>query len=118
MDNFKVDIVSEGKANLLTALNLFRFDHVVGYRIDESPNRIVFYWLKSACAVMFPFQMPMSQACDFISNWLEQADYGEYPDIDGDVKPGWRIYTDRWGQVESNHRTLFAVEPVWAMYGK
>lgn len=117
MDNFKLDVTSEGDETLKTVLALFR-KKMAGYREDTTGNRLILYWVASEKSVKLPFQMELDQAASFVSGWLKQADYGTEPDLDGDVGRGWRIYCESWGHVGGEWQAYAAIEPVWALYGK
>ena len=118
MDNFKFDMVAEGKDTLKVALSLFNppGNKVCGYSTDG--RKLVLYWSESSKAIMLPFKMTLEQAADFAYGWLEQADYGPEPDHDGDNGKGWHLYCDDWGHVDNDHYAFAAIKPVWAMYGK
>lgn len=122
-DNFKVDVTGIGDNVLNWSLEILAQDHVsvVGYRIDNTnPNtpKLIFYWAKSD--KFHPLLVPIStnKLGDTIQKWLAEQDYGNEPDIDGNSRRGFRIYTDSWGMVDGEWQTSFAVEPEWIMYGK
>jgi hypothetical protein len=121
MDNFHIDIHSEGKESFIKAFILgCREYKIIGYRIDENKG-MVLYWSESVKEkiIKLPYEMKPEQAAIFVYDWLiDHAEYGHRPDIDGDSGKGWKIYTDSWGQVNSEWQTILAVKPIWAMYGK
>ena len=116
MDNFRIDITSEGDESLKKVLGLFRYKQVAGYSIKD--NKLVLYWTKSSKATMFPFMMNLDEIAVFVLGWLRSASYGQKPDIDGDCGKGWRIYNEDWGRVDGDWEAFCAIEPVWALYGK
>lgn len=148
MDNFHIDVTSEGKAALATALSLAfgRYRSTVGYAIREAepgarhdppegfkyphlmewnrkpkPRRLVFYWSDSEKRedfVPLPFKLDAAGAADFAERWLAELDYGKQPDHDGDNGKGWRCYCEGWGHVDGQWSAFVAIAPAWAMYGK
>lgn len=121
MDNFHIDVTSEGKSSLILAMRL-AFDRgykAVGYKIGD--KGLVFYWtmgLGPKDVIKLPFTLDADGAADFASRWLEEQDYGRQPDHDGDNGKGWRVYTEAWGHVAGDSGSFVAVQPAWAMYGK
>lgn len=123
MDNFHIDITSEG--DLRSAMELafrqpvFRAE---GYLID--PDRgLIFFWggfnnHPPDGLIRLPFKLDAIGAADFAERWLAEQDYGEQPDHDGDNGRGWRLYNDEWGRVGGLTYSFIAVKPEWAMYGK
>lgn len=131
MDNFNIDVTSEGTVSLGMALSLAFSRHrtAEGFRIIEEgrtltdkwrPATLVFYWVKldKTGYHPLPFKMDAAKATEFAAAWLEQVDYGREPDHDGDNGKGWRVYTEGWGHVDSDYQAIVAVQPAWAMYGK
>lgn len=121
MDNFRVDITSEGKESLKTALGLFR-RKVTGYSIGEGSvaprKRLVLYWGPSEAATPLPVALSLEQAADLAVAWLEAADYGAKPQHEGSNGKGFRLYCEAWGQIDGDSFAFAALEPVWAIYGK
>lgn len=118
MDNFKFDMTSQGAEALKKALCLFNppSRKVIGYSTDG--KKLVLYWRESKNSTNLPFPMTLEQAADFASGWLDHADYGEEPDIDGTVRAGWRLYCEHWGIVDNDFAAFAAIQPAWALYGK
>ena len=116
MDNFKIDITSEGDTQFKTAMTFFRHSKVTGYRVDG--KRLILYWTKSDKATPMLYEMTLPQAAEFVLGWLSNQDYGREPDHDGDNGKGWRLYNEAWGHIGTEYQAFVAVEPVWAWYGK
>lgn len=139
MDNFRIDITSRG--DLTRAIDLaLRRDYPdrptkvagyaifpagpVGYDKVEKPQRIVFYWTNPGENVTGFEALPSlvtldtKGIADLIQRWLDSVEYGCQPDHDGHNSKGWRLYNEKWGHVDNCSRAIFAVTPVWAMYGK
>lgn len=118
MDNFQIDITSEGALDAAMRL-AFQSERqrAVGYRIDPEKG-IVLYQYESAVMTPFPFKMDAAGAADFVKRWLAEADYGPEPDHDGHNEKGWRLYNEAWGHVGGDYKAFVAVKPAWAMYGK
>lgn len=119
MDNFHFDMTSTGVETLKKAMTLFNPPgrKVTGYRADTEKG-LILYWSDSERATKLPFPMTLEQAADFASGWLEHAEYGSRPDIDGDSEHGWRLYTESCGHVGGEWQAFAAVKPEWALYGK
>lgn len=120
MDNFNFDMTSQGAETLKKALCLFNppGGKVTGYSVNQEKG-LIFYWAdRSANMTKLPFAMTLEQAADFAAGWLQQADYGDEPDHDGDNGKGWRLYCESWGHVAGDPYAFAAVQPAWAMYGK
>ena len=119
MDNFHIDITSD--TNLKLALQLVLDRHIPeGYKILKDKG-LVFYWAEPypiESYNKFPFKPSLEYILEFINLWLKEQNYGSQPDHDGDNDKGWRIYNESWGHVNSEWQAFFAVQPVWAMYGK
>ncbi len=132
MDNFRIDITSEGRDKLLQALNLCQHNKVVAYGVEWSPTRRGVQRLVLFHTVVTPgergldglnitptlFPLTLEQMGELAFGWLAQCDYGEEPDHDGENHKGWRLYNEAWGHVRSDWRAFVAIEPAWAMYGK
>lgn len=120
MDNFKIDVTSEGLPNLERALAIAMGGHkkVYGFNVNAKKG-LILYWLETKDATPFiaPIKDPIEVAAQ-VMNWLLQQDYGTQPDHDGDNGKGWRLYCEDWGQVGSDSRAFVAIQPSWAMYGK
>lgn len=131
MDNFRIDITSEGDVNLERAL-LIAFSRsgsgAVGYAVRDAvpgvphetkPRRLVLFWTtREADFVPLPFKLDAAAAADFARHWLAEQDYGKEPDHDGHNGRGWRIYNEAWGHVDGDYAAFVAIAPAWAMYGK
>lgn len=120
MNNFHVDVTSDG--DLAEAMKIAFHDHkhAEGYLLHPAKG-LVFFWYLSAAPdglVRFPFKMDHVGAADFARRWLGEEDYGREPDHDGDNKKGWRLYNEVWGHVGGWTGAFVAVKPAWAMYGK
>lgn len=147
MDNFHIDVTSEGDLAPVMALAFGTYRTAIGYAIRDivegvrwseeecqrhpslwrdwkthpRPRRIVFYWSKTenrADIVALPFKLDAAGAADFAKRWLHEENYGSQPDHDGDNGKGWRVYNESWGHVDGDWSAFVAVSPAWAMYGK
>lgn len=68
---------------------------------------------------MLPYAMRLEAAIEFVWHWFQTSPpFGPEPDIDGDVRVGWRVYNEAWTHVDSNSSALVGIQPIWAMYGK
>ncbi len=125
MDNFKIEIVSEGRKEFEAALRI-AFAHAPGSKATHYailPDKgMVFYWHEPESnfkAVALPSEIDVEEAVVLAWAWLtKKADYEGEPDHDGDNGKGYRIYNEDWGHVHGSHYAFVAIEPAWAMYGK
>lgn len=129
MDNFHLDITSEGRESLELALRIAFGQHnkAVAYLVDPKKG-LVFFWhadKNEKGLQTLPFKLDAIGATDFAVRWLAEAEYGPEPGHDGSNGKGWRVYNDRWGRVsypDNEHSgwsySFVAVLPCWAWYGK
>ena len=90
-----------------------------GYAIDKERNRIVLFQYDDDRSVAFPAPLGPDQCAKLVSAWLDDANYPNEPDHDGDNAKGWFCHTEGWGHVEPfGHAAFLAVEPHWIQYGK
>lgn len=121
MDNYRFSVTSEGdtsfRETLTLALELSGYSKASHYAITD--KGLAFFWTdpKDGCkgAQSLPYPMSIPAIVDFAFNWLEVADYGERPDIDGDSGKGWTIYHESWGHVWGSWAGLIAIAPAWAL---
>lgn len=118
-DNFQFDITGAPlKQCLDIAILGAPGKKVVGWRVDEKPNRLVLYWSNNEGATPLPAPLSGEALLGFVQAWLESVEYGSEPDHDGSNSRGWRVYNEQWGQVAGNFYAFAAIEPVWLMHGK
>lgn len=121
MDNFHIDVISEGDIASAMAIAFREGTRAVAYRVDKEKGLIFYSYISDSArsaAVPLPFRLDAAGAADFAKRWLEEQDYGEEPDHDGDNGKGWRVYTEGWGMVAGEQSAFVAIKPAWAMYGK
>lgn len=107
------------RERLRQVIDLVDGDHAVGYVIDKSGQRLVFFKYATKSMLPLPFKMDKGGMTDFAWNWLRQVEYPVEPDHDGHNGAGWIVYVEAWGHVEPYHyESLVAIEPEWMMYGK
>lgn len=143
-DNFSIDLTAElgddGLVTLRQAIEIvFRHNapggkatHWVEIQIDDAPtewmgassNRpaLILLWSqeslqKGACQPL-PVALRADGAFEMVRRWLEEADPGPMPDLDGDAGNGFRIFTNHWGHAGGFHYAVLGVSPAWALYGK
>lgn len=119
MDNFHIDVTSEGREAFSLAMQLafdgdpIRSRKAVAFK--SSKDRLVLYWTHderdtsglapdgSSAPVKLPFAMSAAQAAEFVWGWLGgAADYGAEPDHDGSNSEGWRVFCGDWGHVDGD----------------
>jgi zinc transporter ZupT len=122
MDNFCINIISEGQDHLTAALKLgFRDYKATFYAVSPDAKRLTYFWSDPSGHIChsLPFKFTHADAASFTHRWLqESASYSNEPDIDGSCGKGWRVFTDSLGHVDGIWQSIVAIEPVWAMYGK
>ncbi len=117
MDNFRVDVTSEGLSQFTLAMELIFRHECVGYRIDK--NVIHLYWADSDKAIKLPYKYNVQQTINFVWGWLEvNPPTGKQPDHDGDNGKGFRLFNESWGHADGTWQAFASIEPIWAMYGK
>jgi hypothetical protein len=130
MDNMHISIQSEGRAAFDLAVKLFftskydrgEPDKKVTHYIDDHDKGFILLWSEDIHnkSIKLPVPLSWKPAADLAWEWLIQqpeSQYKQYCDHDGSNGHGFRIYNENWGHVKS-HYALFAVEPIWAWYGK
>jgi hypothetical protein len=137
MDNFHIDVTSEGRENLKRALEI-ALQHAPGnaaIAFRSSPRteaskgnrtgepRLILYWHQEAVTGPatprpFGFKMKLPALLAFVEEWLGQQDYGKAPGHDGSNGKGWRAFNEAWGRVGDDTYSFLAIEPSWAWYGK
>jgi hypothetical protein len=148
MDNFRLDITTEGPESLRTSIALFGTRGATHYSIVDASVRTVTHEHPEPAATSivhpeaatlvtfwtapkdwpheinrFPL-MKVSAAllADFIWAWLVEQDKAraDYADLDGSLgKSGFRIWSgDHNGRIGSRWEGLFAVRPHWAWFHK
>ena len=145
MDNKQIDIISEGNDDLKSTLKLIWGDsktkviqymytrlktetsyfgdpvdsHYTSSQISAKgvPILILFKW-DATNAMKLPYPMDLDDSFSFIKGWLKNVDYGQEPDHDGTNNHGWRVFTERWGNVAGYSSAMVGIQPAWAMYGK
>lgn len=126
MDNFEIDVSSEGRQHFDLAMAIACRRPAVGWAVLPD-HGLVLYWdldSKSPSLVnRLPSPMDAKAASDFVWHWLENTaekdvDFNQCHDHDGYNARGWRVYCEAWGQVAGDWRAFVAVRPIWALYGK
>lgn len=141
MDNFKLDVVSEGKDTFKFAMSIAMAHHrsashyaVIEHKADvnewnknaKKRKTLVLFWTNDdgfkPTPSAFPCEMKGNALVEFVWHWLEDAwekrIHGDEPDHDGSNGNGWRIFNEDWGHVANSHYAFVGIQPVWAMYGK
>lgn len=124
MDNFDVSVTGKGKELLRSVLAIAMIDyhHVLAYMEDDSPGnpgtrRLHLYWYydENNNSIKLPYPFNIDQCIEFVWGWLQNADYGPEPDINGSCSKGWKIGGSKGGGWS---HVIFTVEPVWAEHHK
>lgn len=116
---YATEAKSEVAENLNGApgLHVHHFDN---YKQDDKGHlTLMLLWSDSNGALPLPYPMIITDAIPFVKGWLANAgDPGSRPDIDGDMKRGWHVFTEAWGHVAGCSYAVAGVQACWAMYGK
>jgi hypothetical protein len=121
VDNFTIDLTCEGRDEFQVAMKLAwrKYNKATHYLIDQKAGMVLFWLYPQNGAQPLPYAMNADAAIPFVWNWLESADRGPQPGHDGHNGKGWRLHATDWGHVEGfGWSSMFAVQPIWAMYGK
>lgn len=89
-----------------------------GYYADS--EQLVLFWTNHDKATPFPAPLKVAEVLPLVRAWLDStADYGTYPDIDGDAERSWIVSNDSWGHVDGfGWQAFVRVTPAWALSGK
>ncbi len=145
MDNFSIDVTAEGATTLRELFNIAFRHNCAGDRVthwsvrhlctptnpaakpawvdapgDGTTPVLVLYWHapERGDHTAFPWPHDVEAATRCAWGWLENQDFGEQPDHDGDNGQGFRVFVDPWGQVAGSSYAVVGVTLAWAMYGK
>lgn len=119
MDNFHIDISSEGRENFSKAFQLAwrpPGQHATHY-FHHSEKGLILLWNKENKALELPYPLSGGAAEDFVWHWLAKQSRPKV-DIDGDVGDGFRIYTEGWGRIQDFTYSFMAIQKIPALYGK
>ncbi len=129
-DNVLLNINGVEDAHLLDALRLAFAMHapkgVKGY-IKSRKKGLVLLWYAGADkkAQPFPNELTADEVFPIVKSYLQSEEAGQVEllqwekDInhDGSNGPGWRVYAEDWGHVDT-HYAICAVKRVMIWYGK
>lgn len=123
MDNFKIDIHTEGQDHLLKCLEL-AFTHcgkAAGYVVMN--HSIVLFWSPPTSLVpdytAFPFPANVEFATKFVWEWLSSSPVPRSNDEDVETGLAFRVHCDDWGHVEPYGWPAFVkITRSVALYGK
>lgn len=131
MDNKKISIQHVTRAAFDLAFNLFfvstysetdRDYQKATHYIDHADKGLILLWSEDTYNKSIPLLTPLGwkEASNLAWTWLKNQSrdkYPPYPDMDGSVNEGYKVYNEDWGHVVS-HYAILAVKPSWALYGK
>lgn len=119
--NFHVVVESHGQEHLAAAIRLAMASYKAVAYYRHEPGCLYFYWSRgdgtaSKQTSELPYPMSVDTIISLVWGWLENANRGESPDIDGSVEPNGFIVTankdDGWSY------EMFRVKAVWTVYHK
>ena len=144
MDNFRINVVCEGREALRLALQLV-FNHKsthwqfkAKYYVEHPVYGLVFLSNKEGKdSQRLPVALNADTATELAWQWLAETEYPQEPPHDGSNNKGFRVYCDYWGHVGGSghtdedgerledvdtsdcyHQAIVAVKPTWTWYGK
>lgn len=130
MDNKKISIQHVTRTAFDLAFNLFFIsthndnggNQKATHYIDHAEKGLILLWAEDTYNKSTPLLTPLDwqNSANLAWTWLKnqrQEKYPPYPDIDGSVREGYKVYNEDWGHVVS-HYAILAVKPSWALYGK
>lgn len=104
---------------------------MVAYKVERepdreyrkvSPERLILFWHDgNKDAIRLPYVLNTAEkAADFIWNWLDGADRGTEPDLDGDCsRDGWSLSNHYMiNEYGWDHSAALVVTAVWAEHHK
>lgn len=127
MDNFKIDVTSEGAENFKLAMRLAflgksrHSGYSATHYADLGEKGLAFYWTDCPGALKLPCKLDAEGAADLALRWMAECPDEKrqgWCDHDGSNGHGFRVYNDDWGHVAGAWQGICAVQPVWAWYGK
>ncbi len=120
--NFRLIVESRGREHFVAAMKMCFDDHSTAthYKIDSAGMHL--FWGESTHAhgaadkpIPLPYEMKVEQAIEFVWGWLQSADRGSEPDIDGScARDGFIV--EHTGQGWSYR--FVRVLPIWSEYHK
>lgn len=128
MDNRQFDITSDNPSDLQLVLQLAfgvgrnampnMATHWAVAKATGQPDTLVLLRWHEGDAHPLPAPLDDEGATVLVRRWLDAADYGNEPDIDGSAEKGWRVFNESWGHVHSYRSAICGIRPAWALYGK
>lgn len=124
MDNNLISIQSDSREDFNLAIKLLCKNKVTHF-FDHPDKGLIAFWtegkINEVPATPFPVPLAAEAFAEMAWQWLlaqPDSKYQEYLDHDGDNGKGFKVYNEVWGRIGGNFKTMFAVLPVWAWYGK
>jgi hypothetical protein len=115
MDNFEFRLCSYGNNDLKEAIE-FIMDNTTATHCLVEDGTLTFFWGKPGPQTPnFPVPLDAEAVYPMAKKWLDEADYGEEPDIDGSCSKGFEMDgppNDVW------NKSIFSLKPLWAHHHK
>ncbi len=124
MDNFKLDVVADGRENFDRAMAIAFSYHPRAVAFVKEHDRFILMWAEDAQLLPVGQRLPsaadLQAASDLAWAWLQQeADYGAEPVQEGKCTKGFRVYTEEsFGVAPARWRTIVGVQPAWAVHSE
>lgn len=119
----KVLVSSEGYYHLNLALELALRYHTSGLRDGTvshwsyNDHKMDFGWHEEMGGEKLPYKIGIKSIIPLVSGWLQTADYGPEPNIDGSCEKGWTL-TNNIPYSRGSFYVSFRITPYWCEYHK
>jgi len=125
MNNFKLDVISSGKAHFQLAMQLAARDgtlEATHYGVQGKSRMALFVCCPfdgSWDVRELPSKMKNQDFIEFAWSWLNSGDcnYGPPPSTSEEIQKGFRVFVSEGGFVENMWQAFVCVEPKWEMLG-
>lgn len=131
MDNKVFNINGKSRDHLVAAMKLAfsqNGDNTKAVAWSFRPKHgLVFHWVSNSRNIQLPSPITAESAAHMAFAWLDTNEAKSVPldgffeddeDMDGSTEPGWRLYKENWGHVDSDYTAIVAIHPAFLWYGK
>lgn len=128
--NCVFNVNGQGKENLVATLDLvfqMRGYLPAAWRHDEKYGMILYWTVKDIEGInILPAPLSAEEIAPIVLSYLESEKAGDVvlkgwdKDVnhDGHNTPGWRVYCEDWGHVDSRWEAIVAITPAYMWHGK
>lgn len=120
MDNFSFFIQSDSREDFELAMKLVfsRHKYVAAYEVHDIHGLILYSAKDNGKQTALPYLMDLEDVLHFAWGWVQKADCGPEPDLDGAFKHAFRVCFDGVDAAFVGSHYVAAIRPVWALYHK